>query len=150
MTEDENQVVIGQMGPCGIACAACVLGNGSVAETAKKTKEYIQGYGVEEWAPEVPGGSEIDFEQFYAYLDWTATHTRCRGCEKGGGPPDCTIRNCANDKGYQLCSECAELEGCGKFDWLKDHGKVLKTTLGESRGRSKQELIEEALAKGDR
>ena len=149
MTDDANQGIMGQMGPCGIACAACVLGNGTVAETAKKTKEYIQGYGVEEWAPQVPGGSEIDFEQFYRYLDWTATHTRCRGCENGGGPPDCTIRNCANDKGHQLCSECAELEGCDKFDWLKDYGKVLKTTLGGAKGRSKQELIEEALAKGD-
>ena len=62
MTEEANQGVMGQMGPCGIACAACVLGNGTVAETAKKTKEYIQGYGVEEGAPQAPGGSEVDFD----------------------------------------------------------------------------------------
>ena len=145
--ENEDVNVMGQMGPCGIACGACVLGNGTVAETAKKTKEYIQGYGVEEWAPEVPGGSEIDFQQFYRYLDWMATYTVCRGCEKGGGPPHCSIRECANGKGYQLCSQCAELERCGRFDWLQGYGETLKTSLSGAKGKTKQELIDEALAK---
>ena len=145
--ESEDVNVMGQMGPCGIACGACALGNGTVAETAKKTKEYIQGYGVEEWAPEVPGGTEVDFQQFYRYLDWMATYTMCLGCEKGGGPPDCSIRECANGKGYQLCSQCAELEMCGRFDWLQGYGETLKTSLSGAKGKTKQELIDEALAK---
>ncbi|WP_348304680.1 DUF3795 domain-containing protein [Methanothrix sp.] len=37
-------------------------------------------------------------------LAWMETHARCAGCENVGGPPDCTIRVCAREKGYDLCS----------------------------------------------
>ena len=47
-----------QMGPCGIACGTCDLGNGTVAESALKLQEYLKNYGVASWAGAAPSGSD--------------------------------------------------------------------------------------------
>lgn len=146
MIEEAFDNVKGQMGPCGIACGLCDLGNGTVAEAAKKTKDYLRNYEVSQWAPLVPGGSEIDFDQLFKSLDWVSASVGCFGCEKGGGPPDCAIRKCAGERGYGICSECPDLEGCGRFDWLGDYGGTLRLRLKGPRGKTKKELIDEALA----
>ena len=145
MQEEAFNTVKDQAGPCGITCGTCVLGNGTIAETAAKTKSYIAGYGIKEWAPLVPGGAEIDWTETEKTLEWMTKYAGCQGCEKGGGPPDCTIRSCANEKGIQLCSRCSELDGCKKFDWLGDYATALKQTLKENKGKTKEEYIAEAL-----
>ena len=43
MQEEAFNIVKDQAGPCGITCGTCVLGNGTIAETAGKTKSYIAG-----------------------------------------------------------------------------------------------------------
>ena len=48
----------------------CVLGNGTIAETAEKTKEHITGYGIKEWAPMVPGGKDINWIETEKTMDW--------------------------------------------------------------------------------
>ena len=146
MKKEAFEAVKDQMGPCGISCALCDLGNGTVAESAEKVKGYLQNYGVSQWAPLVPGGSEVDFDQLCKSLDWVSASVGCLGCEKGGGPPDCTIRKCAGERGHDICSECGDLAGCGKFDWLGDYGGTLREKLQGSKGKSKQELVEEAIA----
>ena len=70
----------------------------------------------------------------------------CAGCEKGGGPPDCAIRLCAKEKGFSLCNECGELESCTKFDWLGEYSKTLKGKLEGFRGKTKEEIVSEALS----
>jgi len=104
-----------QMGPCGITCATCDLGNGTVAEIASKLKQYLQMYGISTWAPQLPSGSYIDFSKLDKSLSWVHTSARCFGCEQGA-PPDCAIRKCSKERGYDLCSRCPDLEGCTKFD----------------------------------
>lgn len=145
MTKQAFEELKTQMGPCGIACATCDLGNGTVAETANTLKQQLQMYEVSTWAPQAPGGSEIDFNQLGKSLDWVHTYTRCLGCEQGGGPPDCAIRACAKERGYDICSQCADLEECTKFDFLEDYGQQLKNKLKE--GRTKKEYLSEALSK---
>ncbi len=54
------------------------------------------------------------------------TYSRCAGCRNGEGPPDCAIRICARERGYGRCSSCADLEGCTRFDWMGEYGKVVK------------------------
>jgi len=146
MLKEAFEGVKDQMGPCGITCATCSLGNGTVAETAQKLQEYLKMYGVPSWAPAVPGGADVDFDRLDKALNWVLTYTRCLGCEQGGGPPDCAIRTCSREKGYELCSECPDLEGCDKFDWLGDP-KSLKDRLRRSKGKSKKEIIEEAISR---
>ena len=69
------------------------------------------------------------------------TYSRCAGCQSGGGPPDCAIRICAREKGYELCSSCADLEGCARFEWLGELGQEVKQKLKESRGLGREEYV---------
>lgn len=146
MLEEAFERVKDQMGPCGIVCATCDLGNGTVAGTARKLKRYLSSYGVATWALHVPGGTDVKFDDLDEALEWVGTYTMCFGCEKDGGPPDCAIRICSRERGYEACSECPDLEGCDRFDWLGDYAHRLKEKLGKSRGRSKREIIEEEIS----
>ena len=141
MLKEAFDIVKEQMGPCGITCATCDLGNGTVAEAALNLQNYLNTYGVASWGDQVPGWSDIDFDHFDKYLGWVQKYTRCLGCEQGGGPPDCLIRSCSRQKGYELCSQCSELEECKKFEWLGDYSQILKRTLTENKGKSKKEII---------
>ncbi|MCW4051547.1 MAG: DUF3795 domain-containing protein [Candidatus Bathyarchaeota archaeon] len=147
MKEEDLKNICGQLGPCGIACGTCILGNGTVSETAINTKDYINECGVKDWSPMVPGGSELNWEATEKTLNWLGKYAFCAGCGNGGGPPDCAISLCATGKGIQLCSQCDELDECTKFQWLKEYGETLKQTLSESRGKSREEFLAEALAK---
>ena len=140
MKEDSRRMD-GQMGPCGIICMGCELGSGTVAETAVKLKDHIQSIGIAQWAPDLPGGAEVNFERLNKNLEWLSKNTHCIGCEQGGGPPDCAIRNCAKGRGYTVCNNCSDLESCDKFEWLGETGKQLKTMLSNSTGKTKEEFL---------
>ena len=134
-----------QVGPCGITCGTCDLGNGTAAETAKRTIELINSIGIKEWAPVTPGGAELDWEATEKTLGWMTKYAYCAGCERGGGPPDCAIRACANKRDYSLCNKCEELTECTKFDWLGDYSKVLKGNLEGYRGMPKEEIVKKVI-----
>lgn len=144
MTEEAPPKIADQAGPCGIICSSCPLGSGEIAETAGKTKEFINDCKIPEWAPMVPEGEDIDWTAVIRGLDWMTKYALCAGCEMDGGPPECPIRTCAREKGYPLCSLCDELEPCTKFDWLKDNGTKLKEMLKKNKGKSKEKYIKAA------
>ena len=139
--ESEKEEI--QVGPCGIVCSvSCPLGSGTVAETAGRTKEFIRECRIPEWAPMVSEeGGRIDWEKVAESLEWMKKYAVCAGCESGGGPPDCTIRICARDKGIELCSFCDDLDSCDNFGWLEDYGEKVKENLKKRRGISKEEYI---------
>jgi hypothetical protein len=56
---------------------------------------------------------------------------RCSGCLEGGGPPNCGIRDCSQDKGYRTCAECDRLEACGLFDGFAH--KVARVVFGSDK-----------------
>jgi hypothetical protein len=140
MEEPLNEIK-NRAGPCGIVCGSCPLGSGSVAEAAAKTRKHIVDCQIPMWSPFVPGGEVIDWTGVDRGLDWMEKYARCAGCESGGGPPDCTIRICARERGCELCSSCT------KFEWLKEHGSQLRQQLAENRGLSKEEYIKKMVAK---
>jgi len=107
-----------QVGPCGITCGTCFLGSGTMAKTMGEASHYINMSDIKEWSSQVPGGSEINWVETEKALDWMQKYAYCAGCEAGGGPPDCSIRLCAFERGYELCSQCNELDTCEKFDWI--------------------------------
>lgn len=138
--EPEQEEV--QVGPCGIVCISCPLGSGIVAETAGRTRGFIEDCKISEWAPFVSEeGGGIDWVKVVEGLEWMKKYAVCAGCESGGGPPDCTIRICARDKGIELCSSCDDLSSCEKFGWLGEYGGKLRNTLKKCRGISKEEYI---------
>ena len=132
MTEPSNPNE-SQLGPCGILCSTCPLGNGAVAESAGQTRKHITDCQIPMWSPFLPGGEAIDWAAVDRALDWMTTYARCAGCQNGGGPADCAIRICARERGYELCSSCGDLEGCTRFDWLGEHGQEAKEKLKERR-----------------
>ena len=133
-----------QIGPCGITCRTCFLGNGSVANSAKKTLDYINMLGIREWASFVPEGSDLNWDEAEKTLNWMTKYAFCVGCEKGGGPPNCGIRICAAEKEYDLCNLCSELDECTKFDWLGEGAGTLKQNLKDNIGKSKKDLVKQA------
>lgn len=62
--------VTNQVGPCGLTCGTCFLGIGSVANSAKTTLDYINVIGIKEWAPLVPEGAALDWEDTEKMLNW--------------------------------------------------------------------------------
>ena len=140
MIESSNPIQ-DQFGPCGILCGSCPLGSGAAADSAGLTRKHITDCQIPMWSPFVPGGEAIDWASVDKALDWMTTYARCAGCRNGGGLPDCAIRICARERGYELCSSCADLEGCNRFDWLGEHGQEAKEKLKESRGQSREEYI---------
>ena len=132
MTEPSNPTQ-SQLAPCGILCGSCPLGSGAVAESAGQTRKHISDCQIPMWSPFVPGGEAMDWAAVDRALDWMTTYARCAGCRSGGGPPDCAIRICAREKGYELCSSCADLENCGRFGWLGEHGQEVKKKLMQDR-----------------
>jgi len=144
MQKEAFNTVKAQAGPCGITCGTCPLGNGSVAESAAKTMEYINTTGVKDWSRMVPGGATLDWDKTLESMTWLTKYAYCQGCEKGGGPPDCAIRVCANEKGYTLCNQCKELSECTKFDWL-GNPKLLKQTLAKNKRKTKEDYVKVAI-----
>jgi hypothetical protein len=132
-----------QVGHCGITCGTCFLGNGSVANSAKQTLDYINMIGIKEWASLVPEGSDLDWDETEETLNWMTKYAYCEGCERGGGPPNCAIRICAKEKEYELCNMCSELVDCKKFDWLGEGATALKKNLADNMGKSKKDLVKQ-------
>jgi len=58
-----------QVGPCGILCDACLLGSGTVADSAGRTRKQIADCQIPMWAPFVPGGEAIDWAAVDRGLD---------------------------------------------------------------------------------
>lgn len=139
--KEVSRDISNQSGPCGIICSACPLGSGAAAESANRTKQFIRDYKIPEWSPYIPDGKGIDWSMIDLGLDWMTKYAVCAGCKNAGGPPDCAIRICANERGYELCSSCDDLDSCIKFEWLKDHGSQMKMTLKEFKGKSAEEYI---------
>jgi hypothetical protein len=142
---EAQDIIKNQAGPCGIVCASCPLGNGAVAESAGLTKKHIVDCQIPMWSPFVPGGEVIDWAAVDRGLEWMEKYAVCAGCENGGGPPDCTIRICARERGHELCSTCQDLDSCTRFEWLKEHGSELKGKLQENRVLSKEEYIKKMM-----
>jgi hypothetical protein len=133
-----------QIGPCGITCETCFLRNGSVANSANKTLDYINKLGIRDWASQGPEGSDLDWEETEKTLNWMTKYAYCGGCEKGGGPPNCAIRICAKEKGYDICNMCIELDDCTKFDWLGEGAITIKQNLKENIGKTKEDLVKQS------
>lgn len=62
---------------------------------------------------------------------------KCLGCRAGGGPPQCAIRECCQEKGYHNCAKCDTLDECNLFDGFIH--KVARVIFGsDKRGNLRQ------------
>lgn len=114
---------------CGLYCGACDIYQKRIGESGKELKKVLDAMKFNEIASQVPGLE--DYETFYKILNTIITFFgQCAGCLKGGGDPQCKIRNCCNEKGYQTCAECPSVP-CEKLKPLYEGNPQLGDDLQE-------------------
>ena len=105
--------VKGQIGACGIWCGSCVAGNGVLQILTEKYREITEAYDLKQWAPK-----DFDYDEFSKGLQSIQSMPTCPGCLRGGGIPECTMRNCAAEKGVANCSRCSD-QNCDHQETLE-------------------------------
>ena len=97
---------------CGIYCELCAE-RARIPQQAAALREAMTAEGWPYWGPATP-----DFAEFWRFLEGLA-RGGCRGCRAGSGYPECQIRICARERGFDLCADCP--------DFACDHLQALAT-----------------------
>lgn len=127
--KDINQAK-GLIGYCGIYCGGCGMYRGRIiAKVAQDLKELIEAHKYPEWVPEF-GGIDFKFTEFRKGLAYfTKKNSGCycqESCIDGGGVPGCEIKQCAKNRGVEICFECDEFP-CKLFSsFLTRHPEIVE------------------------
>jgi hypothetical protein len=88
---------------CGLYCGLCSMG-GRIPGQAQALRDSLRKDGAEGWGPHVPG-----FPEFWSYLLKLSESAETCSCREGAcGPPFCTIRKCAPERGVGVCPFCQD------------------------------------------
>jgi hypothetical protein len=106
---------------CGLCSSDCIPSRSEFFMLADKLEEMLKELQFEHYA-ELKSEKNEEFRNYPAFL--AVLHhireLRCsRPCRCGGGYPQCTIRQCAQDKGFSGCWQCRERPGCSLLDRLR-------------------------------
>lgn len=86
---------------CGLYCNLC-SSRGRIPQRAQSLRDSMAEEGYELWGGEIPR-----FTEFWTFLtDLCSPEKACPGCQKGGGPPLCSIRKCCQERQYDVCAFC--------------------------------------------
>ena len=110
------------VGYCSLYCGACGIYKGRIKQAVENLRNVIRAYGFDKFTSELAKWEPAfqHYTEFENVMDgFVKMFGECPGCVMGGGPPDCTIRECCKQKAYTTCAECAEIEACEK---LKRYG----------------------------
>ena len=96
---------------CGVYGGTCGRWHGftQFRRLAALLAEVVDGHGFHHWMPQ--SVKEFDYEQFRKGLDFFSsddTWLVCRKCCRGGEGPQCRIRSCCQERGVDLCFDCAD------------------------------------------
>ncbi len=116
---------IEQLSYCGLHCGTCYLRNGHVADHATDLLAELKAMQFEKWGPPLARLNPTEFAAFRhtnAALEvleaWNGM--RCeKSCRRGGGSPDCKIRECCKASHRLGCWECDRVERCETLAVLK-------------------------------
>ena len=132
---------------CGLYCGDCVMHKGTVADLARDLRKELRGARFDRMAKvlaDTPYFKELkNYGTCYEVLG-TFVKFRCgKVCQDGGGPPNCTIRKCCQNRGYAGCWECDDLETCEKFDFLRAvHGEACQKNLRRIRRKGPEAFVQ--------
>ncbi|UCD50162.1 MAG: DUF3795 domain-containing protein [Phycisphaerales bacterium] len=88
---------------CGLYCGLCSA-RGRIQRQAETLRQSMTKDGYDVWGAELPG-----FKEFWTFLrDLSDPEKSCPGCRQDGGPPFCSIRKCARQRGIDVCVYCDE------------------------------------------
>lgn len=96
-----------QYAACGLWCGSCIVGNGTLYEMARGTRELVEAWGLPHWGPK-----NIDYNSLLKKLKGIEKIPICVGCRRGGGRDDCELRACVQAKKLYACEECDEQKSC--------------------------------------
>lgn len=90
-----NQKLLRYVTYCGLYCRLCANGN-RIPQQARQLQKSLHEEGFQYfYSPQSPF-----WELLQKLVDLDCT------CRTGGGPPDCKIRECAKQKGVEVCPQC--------------------------------------------
>jgi hypothetical protein len=116
-----NQKTLHHVTYCGLYCKLCAQ-QSRIPKQAFELKQSLHEEGFDDFYQYVPEMKEV-FPLFWQFLQKLATFD-CN-CRFGkGGPPDCKIRNCAKEKGIDVCPQCKEYP-CALIKSLAEHYPTL-------------------------
>lgn len=111
---DESSLV----GYCGLYCGACVVYQQMIKNRAMQLLEVLDAFQLreiakeaKEWAPKLAHYTEFE-EVLQSVMKMFG---ECPGCQAGGGPPVCVIRDCCKENGFSTCGECDKMP-CNKLE----------------------------------
>ncbi|MCF7811390.1 DUF3795 domain-containing protein [bacterium] len=97
---------------CGLYCGLCSQKN-RIPKQAVKLKDSLEKEGYTYWGNELP-----DFKEFWRFLEDLSDPKDNCSCRQGNcGPPYCSIRKCAQEKGIEVCAFCDEYP-CNRINGL--------------------------------
>jgi len=110
------------VGYCSLYCGACGIYLGKIKQAVENLRKIVSAYGFDKIASELAKWEPAfqhytEFENFMEGL--VKMFGECPGCIKGGGDPNCAVRECCEQKAYTTCPVCPEIERCEK---LKRYG----------------------------
>lgn len=108
---------------CGLYCGLCA-GRARIPKRAAALQEAMAEEGWPDWGAGIPG-----FAEFWRFLEGLQDDGGCPGCRAGGGPPECQIRNCARQRGLELCSQCPDFP-CPRIEAL---GAIYPILIADNR-----------------
>jgi len=120
------------VGYCGLYCGACGIYQGRIKQAVENLWKVIRIYGFDKIAPELAKWEPAfqHYKEFAEVMDgWVKIFGECPGCVKDGGDPECGVRECCKQKGYALCVECGEMDGCAtlqRYPWAADTLRQIK------------------------
>ena len=104
---------------CGLYCENCPV-KAKVEPAAKHLYDEMKKAGFESFINQIPGS-----EGFWPFLTQLAENGMCISCQDGSGNPNCEVRNCAKEKGIDICAQCDSYP-CEKFNAFFEGYSVLK------------------------
>ena len=133
---------------CGLFCADCIPGNKELFHTVKKLEHLLEQSAFAHYAVYKSQKSGI-FAKYGNFLRVLREIKRleCTGsCYDGpvsdlGCTPDCPIRACVREKGFEGCWDCPDHSECDKLAEYKEFHPGLEQNLATIRNLGVQNWI---------
>jgi len=111
-----NQNLLTYVTYCGLYCGLCAHRN-RIPQKASQLQKSLHEEGMDNWYQYIPEMKNT-FPTFWKFLQ-KLVNLNCT-CRTGGGPPECKIRQCAKQKGIEICTQCKEYP-CKLIQNLAEH-----------------------------
>ena len=114
-----NKNILRHVAYCSLYCGLCAHRN-RIPQQAHQLQKSLHEEGMDDWYKytEMKNTFPTFWQLLQKLVDFDCT------CRTGGGPPDCKIRQCAKQKGIEMCTQCREYP-CKLIQNLAEHYPTL-------------------------